>query len=411
MNNDTRIEWEVVYRMGPRTYSQDCKQLEDGTIDCLWGRKKNIDDVIAFLKYENHYVDNDSIEVYKLTYRAESTYRYPSYGMDGKISGHNDAPRYRLVSREKYYPKALREDIAGGQYLVLYFEELRSFTSTNELNTIEPVYTLSEWDIDNEEGVVYVNGKEEFPVAENNNFEDDPQAGDLVFEVFGEPVIYRPGVGTVAGTEECMIGTAEEIQNNLNTYAKEYREWYGYRPRKNTKMKITENSIRKIIRESLYEIAKVPRGGNFLATVQNLIAQANNAYNEAVQKCEDDTPLMDREGDSYGLVGQIVLTKTGVVKFTLKYALSREPETHVVKVMSIKRNGDVVPIQGDYWEEGWKDVRKILNGIIKDAQRGMQYFTNYDPSIEELPAKQGKQAMRDFNKSIGRVPTAGTDIF
>ena len=285
------------------------------------------------------------------------------------------------------------------QYFIQYLGE-----DETSLTPIEPECELTENDIDNEEGVFYVNGEECLTMPERCNFEDDPQPGDLVFECFDGYALYRRGMNNPTGGEDCIIGTMDEIRGF------DQSDWQNESV-KPKKVRITEGMIRRIIRESLYEIAKVPRGGSFLTTVQNLIAQANDAFNEAKAKCEDNTPLMDREGDSYGLAGPIVLTKTGVVKYTLVSPYERTPDVHNVKVMSIRRNGDVVPVQGDYWEEGWKDVRKTLNAIIKDAQRGMAYFSGYDPAIEELPAKQGKQAMRDFNKSVGLNRNVGTDIF
>ena len=105
----TLIEWQVNFMIGPRAYSENLKQNEDGSVNTMWGRKSCIDDVIAYLRHGHGLVNSDSVEVYKLTYALESSYRYANYGSDGKISGWNDSPKYRLVNREKYYPKTLRE--------------------------------------------------------------------------------------------------------------------------------------------------------------------------------------------------------------------------------------------------------------------------------------------------------------
>lgn len=101
---DRIIEYQINFTIGASVYSEDCKEYEDGSVSSKWGRMKNINELIDYLKYRI-YVDRSSLVVYKMTYELEPGIRYPSYDSDGKISGYNDSSRYRLVDKVKYYPK------------------------------------------------------------------------------------------------------------------------------------------------------------------------------------------------------------------------------------------------------------------------------------------------------------------
>ena len=149
---------------------------------------------------------------------------------------------------------------------------------------------------------------------------------------------------------------------------------------------------------------------NPLDKIQALIDQANSAYAQAIEhQGETEWPLMDKDGEVYGLSGSIRLDKRGYIiipingsPYSFKY-LTYGP----VKIKVFTQSGGRIRIlNGDYWDEGWKDARKILNNIIRDAKIGNSYFSEYDPSWED---EGNKAALRDMNKRIGRRSNAGMD--
>lgn len=101
---DRIIEYQINYTIGASVYSDDFREKEDGSLSTGWGRMKNINELIDYLKYEI-YVDRSSLVVYKMIYEIEPGIRYPNYDSDGKICGYSDSSRYRLVDKVKYYPK------------------------------------------------------------------------------------------------------------------------------------------------------------------------------------------------------------------------------------------------------------------------------------------------------------------
>jgi hypothetical protein len=75
------------------------------------------------------------------------------------------------------------------------------------------------------------------------------------------------------------------------------------------KIKITESKLKQIISESVKRILNEER--NPLSKIQDLIQQVMDIYNQAKQEQDGDNyPLMDREGNSYGLKGNIKLMKS-----------------------------------------------------------------------------------------------------
>lgn len=130
------------------------------------------------------------------------------------------------------------------RYYIQYLGE-----DETSLSPIEPEYELTENDIDNEEGVFYVNGKECLNIPERNNFNGDPQPGDLVFDSFDGYSLYRRGINNPTGSEDCIIGTMDEIRGF------DQSDWLN-ESAKPKKVRITEGMIRSIIRESLYRISR-----------------------------------------------------------------------------------------------------------------------------------------------------------
>lgn len=176
-------------------------------------------------------------------------------------------------------------------------------------------------------------------------------------------------------------------------------------------IKLKESDLHKIIKESVNRILNEER--NPLSKIQDLIQQVMDIYNQAKQEQDGDNyPLMDREGNSYGLKGNIKLMKNGYITIPLIYELGKQEEIVKIKVFS-QRQGKVVIENGDYYSEGWKDAKKILNKIIKDANISSNYFKNYDPNIEYSnnndEYKKNKSKLQDFNIQIGRNKNAGID--
>lgn len=177
-------------------------------------------------------------------------------------------------------------------------------------------------------------------------------------------------------------------------------------------LRLTESELKGLIRESVISI--VSEAINPIAKIQELIQQANAAYHNAleVQGASEKWPLMDKEGTPYGLSGDVRLDGRGyiVIPFTSWSYGGYSPER--IRVLT-KAGGKIRVIQGDYMESGWKDARKMLNQIIRDAQTGNGYFQNYDPNWESTDTpeeyKANKSALKAMNKSIGMKSNVGTD--
>lgn len=179
-------------------------------------------------------------------------------------------------------------------------------------------------------------------------------------------------------------------------------------------IRLTENKLRQIIKESIKNV--LMEASDPVSKVQALIDQANAAYQKAAQYQDgDEYPLMDRKGESYGLKGEIRLYGQGYIYIPFcAWQYSGRDYTEPIKIRILsKAGGKVRFVPGDWDVEGWKDARKMLNDIIKDAERGIAHFQEYDPSWEEADNDEefeaNKQAMRDMNKRIGRNVQTGID--
>lgn len=188
-----------------------------------------------------------------------------------------------------------------------------------------------------------------------------------------------------------------------------------YRPRKgNGDSSVSESRIRRIIRESIKNI--LSEASDPIAKVQALIDQANAAYQKAAQYQDgDEYPLMDRKGESYGLKGEIRLYGQGYIYIPFcawQYSGRDYAEPIKIRILS-KAGGKVRFVPGDWEVEGWKDARKMLNDIIKDAERGIAHFQEYDARWEDADNEEeyasNKQAMKDMNKRIGLRANTGLD--
>ena len=168
------------------------------------------------------------------------------------------------------------------------------------------------------------------------------------------------------------------------------------------KVNINESALKSIVRNVLEEAVDP------IAKIQSEIDAANQAYHQALEhQGGGDMPLMDREGTCYGLSGDIKLDGRGYV--TIPYTDAYKSYTPV-KIRVLQRvGGKIRIIPGDYWDEGWKDVRKHLRRIVKDAEIGNGMHSEYDPAWEEGGA-DNKAALRNLNKKIGRKADAGMEF-
>ena len=159
---------------------------------------------------------------------------------------------------------------------------------------------------------------------------------------------------------------------------------------------------------------KLNEAADPIAKIQALIQQANEAYHNADnEQGGTEWPLMDKDGSPYGLSSDIKLDGKGyvIIPFTAwQYSDYSEP----VKIRVLRKvGGKIQIIPGDWYEEGWKDVSKLLKKIIKDASIGVGHFKEYDPNLENSNSKEeqmkNRSLLKDMNKKIGRNENAGMD--
>lgn len=150
-----------------------------------------------------------------------------------------------------------------------------------------------------------------------------------------------------------------------------------------------------------------------VSKIQALIQQANDAYRKAEEvQGGERYPLMDRDGSPYGLSGMIKLDGRGYVTIPFNGMYSEYDSPVKIRVLQ-KVGGKIKVINGDYWDEGWKGVRKMLNKIIKDAEIGIGNFENYDANWETANSREeykaNKEALRNMNRKIGRRASSGME--
>ena len=167
--------------------------------------------------------------------------------------------------------------------------------------------------------------------------------------------------------------------------------------------RIISESVKKALNEATDPVAKI----------QSLIQQANDAYHNASDiqhNCE--WPLMDKQGNPYGLSGDIKLNGRGYVLIPFNGGSYSGYQPMKIRVLT-KMGGKVKIFNGDYNNEGWRDVAKILKRIIKDAEIGIGNFKEYDPNWESSDSPEefraNKSALKAFNKKIGRNSSVGMD--
>ena len=177
-------------------------------------------------------------------------------------------------------------------------------------------------------------------------------------------------------------------------------------------IKLTESDLHRIIKESVNRVIKEgfdAESSPVIRRIQQLIDAANSAYNNAKETCGDNRCLMSKNEDVYyGLMSDIYLDKRGYVNIPF------DGYDGTVRIKVIKKvNGKIVLNKGDFYTEGWDDVKKLLKNIIRDSEIGIKHFQGYDPNWEysESPEelKANKNSLRQFNKSIGRKANTGIE--
>ena len=180
----------------------------------------------------------------------------------------------------------------------------------------------------------------------------------------------------------------------------------------NKPIQITEQQLHNMIQEAVNQLLQ--EAYNPMDKIQSLIDQANQAYQQASEEQGGDRwPLMDKHGAAYGLSSPVKLDGRGYVLIPFNgpyYSDYSSPER--IRVLT-KQGGRLRIIQGDWMDQGWKDVAKMLKQIIKDAQIGISNFQNYDPSWETPETmddyKASREALRQHNKKSGRLANTGMD--
>lgn len=177
------------------------------------------------------------------------------------------------------------------------------------------------------------------------------------------------------------------------------------------RIRLTENQLRNIVTEA---VSMILCEANAIDGVQSLIQQANEAYKNAYEaQGGDNMPLMDKEGNSYGLTSEIYIDGRGFIVFPFaKQAYGEHNGVEKIKVFQ-KKGGKTILFQGDFYDEGWKDARKLLKQIIRDAEIGAGYFKEFNPDWEMAQTSDERKAnvasIRNMNKRIGRKSSTGIE--
>lgn len=175
-------------------------------------------------------------------------------------------------------------------------------------------------------------------------------------------------------------------------------------------IRINESQLRNIVTESVKRL--INEAADPIEKINALINQANSAYKEAAEyQGGDEYPLMDKDGNSYGLTGNIRLDGRGYIIFPFNSFFGMyEPKR--IRIIS-KAGGKLRILQGDYYTEGWRDAAKLLKSVIKDAKRGIGYLEKYDPNWEYSETKeeykQNMASLKNMNKSIGLKSGVGSE--
>lgn len=139
----------------------------------------------------------------------------------------------------------------------------------------------------------------------------------------------------------------------------------------------------------------VSNGAKLILQMQELVQQANQAYENAKQVTEDETCLMGgRDNPQYGLVQPITFSRGSVIIVT-KSPYERNPDREVIRCFKTVR-GVTMKVTDDeaFPYGGYQYAVKTLRNIIKHAQRGIEYFHAMDPNWDD-------KTQEKFNRKYG----------
>ena len=277
-----------------------------------------------------------------------------------------------------------------------------------EKSPISGVKALREMGVEEERIQEYIKGEIELHMR-YKNFESNSILW-IAATINGEKIIYINDRLTRA-VNDINIAPEDFIKIAKERYQEDLATLQEMANRYSMKFRLTESELRQVVREAAMKI--ITEIADPTVKIQQLIQQANEAYHQAIEvQGETQWPLMDKEGNPYGLTGDIRLDGRGYIVIPFDGGSYSPYSPEKIKVLTRVR-GRVRIYPGDYMNNGWKDAAKMLKQIIRDAQIGNGHFQNYDPNWEDADTpeqyKANKEALRGMNKQIGRTPNAGMD--
>ena len=277
-----------------------------------------------------------------------------------------------------------------------------------EKSPISGVKALREMGVEEERIQEYIKREIELHMR-YKNFESNSILW-IAATINGEKIIYINDRLTRA-VNDINIAPEDFIKIAKERYQEDLATLQEMANRYSMKFRLTESELRQVVREAAMKI--ITEIADPTVKIQQLIQQANEAYHQAIEvQGETQWPLMDKEGNSYGLTGDIRLDGRGYIVIPFNGGSYSPYSPEKIKVLTRVR-GRVRIYPGDYMNNGWKDAAKMLKQIIRDAQIGNGHFQNYDPNWEDADTpeqyKANKEALRGMNKQIGRTPNAGMD--
>lgn len=339
-------------------------------------------------------------------------------GGNEALQGHSYAPQNvaNVKPRSTVYPigqdgKILNFNGLSQEQIIPYLKAAREVDGVSKLRKME---------VEDEKIQEYIKRIKDLNFS-YKNFEQNSILW-VAATVNGEALVYlNPNMTRVVN--DITINTGDFLKIAANRYGKELddiirkseqdRNMSQPMPESRKRyLRLTESDLRQVVREAatkiLTEMAVDPT-----IKVQQLIQQANDAYRQTIEvQGQTEWPLMDKEGNPYGLSGEIRLDGRGYIIIPFNGGSYSPYNPEKIKVLT-RAGGRIRLYPGDYMNNGWKDAAKMLKQIIRDAQIGNGHFQNYDPNWENSDNpeeyKANKAALRGMNKQIGRKASAGMD--
>ena len=137
------------------------------------------------------------------------------------------------------------------------------------------------------------------------------------------------------------------------------------------------------------EDLNLSRGTNTIFKMQELVDEANRAYEEAKRATEDDFCLIGRMGgylfgrEKYGLCKPIVLSRGNVI-ISLCNPYEKTPDILNIKCFKTI-GGKTVKFTDDmaYPDGGYQWAIKCLKGVIRDAKTGLDFYGATSNAVDD----------------------------